>query len=87
MQEEKATVQLALISDGRRSFGLVFYKVGEMRWSVLDYEPLIIGFSNGHEDQVVSNVYSNTAEAFTKLDRIKGNTGQFIFWIKLACQQ
>ena len=66
---------------------MVFYKVGEMRWSVLDNEPLVIGFSNGQKDQVVSNVYSNTAEAFTKLDRIKGNTGQFIFWIKLACQQ
>ena len=48
-----------------------------MRWSVLDNEPLIIGFSNGHRDEVVSNVYSNTAEAFTKMDRIKGNTGQF----------
>ena len=77
LQEERATVQLALISDGRRSFGLVFYKAGAMRWSVLDNEPLIIGFSNGHRDQVVSNVYSNTKEAFTKMDRIKGNTGQF----------
>ena len=53
-----------------------------MRWSVLEDEPPIIGFSNGHEDQVVSNVYTNTAEAFTKLDRIKGNTGQFIIPIK-----
>ena len=70
------TVQLALISDGRRSFGLVFYKVGAMRWAAMENEALIIGFSNGQRGEEVVNFYSNTTEAFTQLDRIKGNTGR-----------
>ena len=73
LQREKATVQLALISNGRKTYGLVFYK--DMGWSVLDGEPLIIGLSNGEWHQEVINPYSNTAEGFTKMDRIKGNTG------------
>ena len=75
LQQERATVQLALMSDGQRSFALVFYKMLAMRWSALDGQPLIIGFSLGKEGQEFRNVYSNTVEAFTRLDRIKGNTG------------
>ncbi|KAK7092942.1 hypothetical protein V1264_008615 [Littorina saxatilis] len=78
---EQATVQLALISDGRRSFGLVYYKLGGMKWSVLDNEPLVIGFSDGQQGQVIDSVYSHTAEAFTRLDKIKGNTGRYGMWI------
>lgn len=75
LQKELATVQLALISDGRRSYGVVYYKQGEMKWSVLDNQPLVIGFSDGQHDEPAYSVYSNTAAAFTKLDTIKGNTG------------
>ena len=81
LQAEQATVQLALISDGRRSFGLVFYKAGAMRWAMMDFEPVTIGLTNGRKGEEVSNVYSDTAEAFSHLDRIKGNTGR-----SAACQ-
>ncbi|XP_070174967.1 uncharacterized protein [Littorina saxatilis] len=79
---EQATVQLALISDGQRSYGVVYYKRGEMNWADLRNRPLIIGFSDGQEDhEPVYSPYCNTPEAFTGMDKIKGNTGRLGMWL------
>nr|KAG5698733.1 hypothetical protein BaRGS_008507 [Batillaria attramentaria] len=52
-----------------------------MKWSFLQGEPLVIGLTNGNPEGVVMSEYSDTPEAFTSLDTIKGNTGRLGMWI------
>ncbi|KAK7485812.1 hypothetical protein BaRGS_00022912 [Batillaria attramentaria] len=78
---EEATIQLALVSNGKRSFAIVYYLAGAMKWSFLQGEPLVIGLTNGNPEGVVMSEYSDTPEAFTSLDTIKGNTGRLGMWI------
>lgn len=74
-QSERATFQLALISNGRLSFGIITWQWNQMKWNYMKSEPLIIGFSNGQEDQAILSEYSDTSIGFKKMDKIIGNTG------------
>lgn len=71
-------MQLALISNGMRSFAIVYYRSGAMNWPVMKRKPLVIGFANGNQNEAYEIEYSRTNEAFTSMDTIKGNTGTFL---------
>lgn len=74
-QTEQATFQVALISNGRMTFGIIFWKHGEMKWVKINDEKLIIGVTNGNENEAILSEYSNTRSGFPNLDITIGNTG------------
>ncbi|XP_025082446.1 uncharacterized protein LOC112557056 isoform X3 [Pomacea canaliculata] len=74
---EQATFQVALVSNGRQTFGIIFYKNGAMKWKKRSNEKLIIGVTNGNEDEAILSEYSNTKIGFQDLDKTIGNTGRY----------
>ncbi|KAK7476341.1 hypothetical protein BaRGS_00032400 [Batillaria attramentaria] len=81
--EEKgeATFQLALISDGRLSYVLVYYLTHKMTWTYRGHwSYVIIGVSEGNAENYQLNMYSKTKNAYT-IDQVFGNTGRKGTWI------
>ena len=76
-QREQVTFQAALISDGTNSYSLVYYKRGAIKWVHKPNTPIIIGLSKGPGHEVKQQVVSNTAQAFSGLDKYQGNTGEY----------
>jgi hypothetical protein len=76
-QNETATFQLALISNGRLSYALIYYKRGAMRWKFDDHRRsnVVVGYSNG-EGGFYESPDSNTENVFTSIDTTLGNTGR-----------
>ena len=76
-QTEQVTFQVALISDGTQSFGLVYYKTGAMNWVYRPETALIVGQSKGDGSTPEQEIVSNTSTAFTQMDTYSGNTGMY----------
>ncbi|KAK7093001.1 hypothetical protein V1264_008666 [Littorina saxatilis] len=80
-QSEKVTFQAMLVSDGSKSYGMVYYKTGAMNWVYKDNTPIIIGISRGPSSKVDEQQISNTEQASSGLDRVQGNTGRRGMWV------